>query len=186
MSEFTPDAEAAIVGLQLGRRARGFVRVAHACSLGLPVVVEVAPVLKSGEPFPTRFWLTCELLRRRVARLEADGGVREAQALVDADPEFALRLSSAHRRYAEERDATLPAGLEHAPSGGVGGSRGGVKCLHAHVADGLAGNDNPILEHVRARILPAECSVPCVSPSPEGFVLDPAWKEPVEDVSDGA
>jgi len=178
MTDRALEIDAAIVGAQLGRPARGFIRVARACSLGLPVVVEVAPVLESGEPFPTRYWLTCELLRRRVARLEAEGGVREAQARVDAEPEFAQQLLRAHRRYAEERDRALPPTLEHAPTGGVGGSRGGVKCLHAHLADGLAGNDNPIFESIRERVLPAECPTPCVLPSAEGFVFDPSWKEP--------
>jgi hypothetical protein len=30
------------------------------------------------------------------------------------------------------------------PHGGVGGTRNGVKCLHAHVAWWLAGGDDPV------------------------------------------
>ncbi|MGH9232616.1 MAG: DUF501 domain-containing protein, partial [Acidimicrobiales bacterium] len=58
-------------------------------------------------------------------------------------------------RYAAERDAALPAG--HAgprPSGGVGGTRQGVKCLHAHYAWLLAGGDDPVGRWVEARIGP--------------------------------
>jgi hypothetical protein len=37
--------------------------------------------------------------------------------------------------------------LQHdaiAASGGVGGTRVGVKCLHAHLANYLAGHDDPV------------------------------------------
>ena len=43
------------------------------------------------------------------------------------------------------RDAALP--VEHRgprPTGGVGGTRRGVKCLHAHYAWFLAGGDDPV------------------------------------------
>ena len=38
------------------------------------------------------------------------------------------------------------------PSGGVGGTRQGVKCLHAHLAWWLAGGDDPVGEWVAARL----------------------------------
>ena len=47
--------------------------------------------------------------------------------------------------YAAERDALLVADAPGPrPSGGVGGTRLGVKCLHAHVAWWLAGGDDPV------------------------------------------
>ena len=54
-------------------------------------------------------------------------------------------LAAAHARYAAVRDAKIPD--DHAgprPSGGVGGTRTGVKCLHAHWAWHLAGGDDPV------------------------------------------
>ena len=67
--------------------------------------------------------------------------MRAAQAaVVDADASAA-----AHDAYAAERDAAIPA--DHAgprPPGGVGGTRQGVKCLHAHYANLLAGGDDPV------------------------------------------
>jgi hypothetical protein len=66
--------------------------------------------------------------------------VRAAEAAVDADA-----LAAAHDRYAAERDAALPpAHTGPRPSGGVGGTRTGVKCLHAHYAWFLAGGDDPV------------------------------------------
>ena len=47
--------------------------------------------------------------------------------------------------YAAARDARISAAHVGArPSGGVGGTRVGVKCLHAHYAWYLAGGDDPV------------------------------------------
>jgi hypothetical protein len=61
-----------------------------------------------------------------------------------------VELEATHRAYAAERDALLPTGHSGpAPSGGVGGTRVGVKCLHAHYAFFLAGGDDPVGRWVR-------------------------------------
>jgi hypothetical protein len=107
---------------------------------GDPVVIRNAPLLDDGTPLPTRWWLVGEHECAAVARLESAGGVRAAEA--EVDPEA---LAAAHRRYAAERDSALPrthGGVR--PSGGVGGTRRGVKCLHAHYAWFLAGGDDPV------------------------------------------
>ena len=55
------------------------------------------------------------------------------------------RSRDAHARYAAERDAAIPPGHRGPrPSGGVGGTRTGVKCLHAHLAWYLAGGRDPV------------------------------------------
>ena len=78
--------------------------------------------------------------RRIVGRIEGDGGVRRAEAAVPA-----VEIEAAHARYGAERDADIPAGhTGPRPSGGVGGTRRGVKCLHAHYAWHLAGGDDPV------------------------------------------
>ena len=107
---------------------------------GAPVVIENAPLLDDGTPMPTRFWLVDAELRAAVSRVEAAGGVRRAARAVDAGS-----LEDAHARYAAERDEGLPPGYQGPrPSGGVGGTRRGVKCLHAHLAWFLAGGDDPV------------------------------------------
>jgi hypothetical protein len=65
--------------------------------------------------------------------------VRAAEAAVDA-----AELAAAHARYAAERDSALPPDADPRPSGGVAGTRQGVKCLHAHYAYHLAGGDDPV------------------------------------------
>ena len=105
-----------------------------------PLVLRNAPVLDDGRPMPTRYWLLQSTTRDRISRLEADGGVNRAEREIDpAD------LAAAHDRYAAERDAAIPTTHRGPrPSGGVGGTRTGVKCLHAHYAWHLAGGDDPI------------------------------------------
>jgi hypothetical protein len=170
-----------VLALQIGRPLRASSKVLKRCNLGLPIVAEVPPVLDTGEPFPTRYWLTCPLAHRRIARLEAKGGVREAQARVDAEPERAAALDAAHARYAAERDAYLPSDARHRPSGGVGGSSGGVKCLHAHYADFAAGNENPIGADVGERIGEPRCEVPCVAFIDGQLRPNPDWREPADE-----
>jgi hypothetical protein len=113
-------------------------------------VIRNAPLLDDGTPMPTRYWLVGEPERTWVGRLEGDSGVDRAER--EVDPEA---LAAAHARYAAERDAALPAGhTGPRPSGGVGGTRTGVKCLHAHYAWYLAGGDDPVGRWVDDRIGP--------------------------------
>jgi hypothetical protein len=107
---------------------------------GSPVVIRNPPILDDGTPMATRYWLVGEPERRLVSVLESAGGVREANDLVDAD-----ELAAAHERYRAERDAAIPPEVTGPrPAGGVGGTRTGVKCLHAHYAWFLAGGDDPV------------------------------------------
>jgi hypothetical protein len=115
---------------------------------GVPMVIRNAPLLDDGTPMPTRYWLVDAALCASVSRLESAGGVRRAAATVPP-----AALAAAHVRYAAERDAALPG--DHTgprPSGGVGGTRTGVKCLHAHYAWHLAGGDDPVGRWVAAQL----------------------------------
>jgi hypothetical protein len=167
------------VAVQLGRPLRSPVATAARCHLGMPVVVTVPPLLDDGTPFPTTYWLTCPLARRRIGRLEAGGGVAAAQELVDSDPGFAVAYRQAMERYAADRDRLVPVGHRGpVPAGGVGGSSGGVKCLHAHYADHAAGNTNPVGEMVAPDVEPLDCTVPCVADVGGEVAPNPDWSEP--------
>lgn len=167
-----------VVRAQIGRPPRAPADVVVRCALGLPVVLRVPPVLPGGEPFPTRYWLSCPLAVRRASRLEAGGGVREAEARLARDPDLAAALERAHARYAAERDGAVPDEAPHRPRGGVGGVSRGVKCLHAHLADHLAGNDNPVGADVAARALPLDCEAPCVTVDGDRPRRSRSWREP--------
>ncbi len=122
----------------LGRTPRGAFDVVVRDHTGDPVVVRNAPFLDDGTPMPTRYYLVGEELVKAVSRIESVGAVDEVEAELDDDV-----IAEIHRRYESERDAAIdPDHAGHRPSGGVGGTRIGVKCLHAHVAHHLAtGND---------------------------------------------
>jgi hypothetical protein len=129
-----------VVAALLGREPRGGFEVAVRDGAGEPVVIRNAPLLDDGTPMPTRYWLVGRREIDAIGALESVGGVRMAEAAADPDA-----LAAAHARYAAERDAAMPA--DHVgprPSGGVGGTRHGVKCLHAHVAWWLAGGVDPV------------------------------------------
>ena len=146
MTERVHDADT--VARLLGRTPRGRFDVVVRDAGGEPVVIRNEPLLSDGTPMPTRYWLVDADLCDSVARLESTGGVRQAEAAVDPDA-----LAAAHRRYAAERDAALPAAhTGPRPSGGVGGTRRGVKCLHAHYAWHLAGGDDPVGQWVEAQL----------------------------------
>jgi len=170
-----------VVQAQIGRPLRAGCDVVCRCHLGLPVVTAVPPILETGEPFPTSYWLGCPLAQRRISRIEAAGGVREVAERAERDPEFAGALDDAHRRYARDRDRRVPADARHKPKGGVGGARRGVKCLHAHYADSAAGNSNPVGEIIRSRIEPLNCERPCVLVDDQGVRRNAEWHEPLLD-----
>jgi hypothetical protein len=74
--------------------------------------------------------------------------VRAAE--VEIDP---VEVADAHQRYRVERDAAVPASWTGPrPSGGVGGTRKGLKCLHAHYAWYLAGGDDAVGRWVDQRL----------------------------------
>jgi len=141
------DDLAAVTAL-LGRQPMGSFEVVRRTDDGAPMVIRNAPLLDDGTPMPTRYWLVGPAERDAVSRLEAAGGVKAAEAAVDPEA-----LAAAHARYAAERDAAVPAGHRGPrPSGGVGGTRRGVKCLHAHYAWYLAGGDDPVGRWVEERL----------------------------------
>src|SRR5829696_2034312 len=153
----TSDDVAELTAL-LGRPPQADFEVVMRTPAGRPAVIRNAPLLDDGTPMPTRYWLVDPELVLAVSRLEGDGGVRAAEAAVDAG-----ELAVTHASYAAERDAALPPDHQGPrPHGGVGGTRAGVKCLHAHYAWFLAGGDDPVGRWVRDRL----SGVGTIAPTP--------------------
>jgi hypothetical protein len=155
------DADRRAVAAQLGREPRGLRAVAHRCSCGLPDVVETAPVLEDGTPFPTLYYLTCPHAASAVGRLEAGGVMAEMTARLATDENIAARYKSAHEGYLASRDAI--AVLPGAP--GVGGMPDRVKCLHVLVAHELAApGANPLGREALDALPDWGANGPCVTP----------------------
>lgn len=144
----TPADVDAVVA-RLGRAPQADFEVVVRTPAGDPVVLRNAPLLRDGTPMPTRYWLVDPELNRLVGAVEAEGGVRAADAAIPPD-----EIAAVHAAYAAERDAAVPTGHPGPrPSGGVGGTRRGVKCLHAHYANLLAGADDPVGAWTEAAIV---------------------------------
>jgi uncharacterized protein len=146
-------ADVAAVSALIGRKPKTAFTVLVRRPDGVPVVTRNAPLEADGTPMPTRYWLLpSALANNAIGRIESTGGVRRAEVEIAAEV-----IEAIHNAYAQERDRALPVGWSGPrPSGGVGGTRTGLKCLHAHYANYLAGNDDAVGAWVEAQILPEE------------------------------
>jgi hypothetical protein len=124
----------------LGREPTIAFRVAaRYARTGEILVIESLPVASDGSPNPNWMWLVHRSLKKVIDRLEASGGVKRAERAVGE-----VGIARSHALYRSGRNALCAElGLEPL-SGGVGGARVGVKCLHAHVAFHLAGGYSPV------------------------------------------
>jgi uncharacterized protein len=158
--------EATVVALQLGRPPRGLRRVAHHCPCGLPDVVETAPRLDDGTPFPTLYYLTCPRAVAAVSRLEAAGVMRQMQQRLATDAALRAAYLAAHRDYLARRgEAARAAGVAPLRPGtqSAGGMPSRVKCLHALAAHELAvPGANPLGREAVAAAGPWWSAGPCV------------------------
>lgn len=154
-----PD-DLATVAAQLGRPPRASRAVAHRCTCGLPDVVETAPRLEDGTPFPTLFYLTCPRAASAIGRLEASGVMREMTERLSTDPDLAARYQAAYEDYLARRDAIEPLGTTVA----AGGMPTRVKCLHVLVAHALAVGPgvNPFGDEALAQLDDWGADGPCV------------------------
>jgi uncharacterized protein len=160
-------SDEAVVARQLGRPPRGLRRVAHRCRCGLPDVVETAPRLPDGTPFPTLYYLTCPRAASAVGRLEAAGVMRQMEGELRQDSGLREAYLAAHRDYLARRDAAArDAGVAPLPAGtqSAGGMPARVKCLHALVAHELAvPGVNPLGRQALRQAGDWSAAEPCVS-----------------------
>ena len=168
---------------QLGYEAQPFA-VGPRCRHGAPQAFAWSPVnryemdnsrfvLESG-----LFRLSCPLLVKAIDEWEANGGVVELNEVVKSNPELEAKLCLANREHAKTRRALFGARareymraseslngkdeqrremIDRVLESGIAGqspNKIDVKCLHAHVADGLCRSSaegvepNPIAELV--------------------------------------
>jgi uncharacterized protein len=154
------DADLAVVEQQLRRAPRAVRGIAHRCECGLVDVIETAPRLPDGSPFPTFYYLTCPRAAAAIGTLEAAGVMREMSSRLETDEALARSYEAANRDYLARRDA-----VEKLPGNpGVGGMPTRVKCLHALVAHSLAAGPgvNPLGDEALATLPRWGSGGPCV------------------------
>ena len=140
-----------LVAQQLGREPTVPFTVVARCPGGHPLVTRNRPFDADGVPFPTLFWLTCPDAVRAVSRLESAGAIAALNDRIRTDPDLGVAVERTHAEYARERARDDP---DAETFGGVGGTRTGLKCLHAHYANHLAGSDDAVGAWVAERIEP--------------------------------
>ena len=152
------EADHDTVAAQLGRVPRGAVGVAHRCPCGAPDVVETAPRLPDGTPFPTLYYLSHPAATASISTLEATGVMPELAAEL-ADDEIADQYRQAHEQYLIDRDSIEA--IPEIAGYSAGGMPDRVKCLHALAAHALAAGPgvNPIGDRAleRASWSPERC-----------------------------
>jgi hypothetical protein len=139
--------------------------VAHRCPCGNPDVVETAPQLPDGTPFPTLYYLTCPRANAAVGRLEASGLMRDMTDRLRTGGPLADGYRRAHEAYLARREE-----LGHVPRiAGIsaGGMPDRVKCLHVLVAHALAAGPgvNPLGDEALAALPEWWSAGPCVEPA---------------------
>jgi hypothetical protein len=155
-------ADRAVVGRQLGRAPRAIRTVAHRCPCGNPDVIETAPRLADGTPFPTLYYLTCPRAASAIGTLEASGLMSEMTDRLRTDPDLAAGYRAAHEAYLRRREE-----IEHVDEiDGIsaGGMPNRVKCLHVLVGHSLAAGPgvNPLGDEALAALAPWWTAGPCV------------------------
>lgn len=145
-------------------------------------MVETAPRLEDGTPFPTLYYLTCPRATAAMSRLESAGMMREMTARLGEDPALAEAYRAAHADYLARRDA-----LGDLPGNpGAGGMPDRVKCLHVLAAHSLAAGPgvNPFGDEALAAAGDWGARGPCVGgPCVGGPCVEPS---PLVDDSKGA
>jgi hypothetical protein len=127
-------------------------------------VVETAPRLDDGTPFPTLYYLTCPRAAAAIGRLESSGLMREMTARLGTDADLAAAYQRAHESYLARRDAIEPLGTTVT----AGGMPTRVKCLHVLVAHSLAAGPgvNPLGDEALALLPDWGAGGPCVTDVP--------------------
>lgn len=144
MSSEVTQADIEALGQQLGRVPRGVVAIAARCVCGRPAVVQTAPRLDDGSPFPTTFYLTLPGAVYGCSALEATHYMDELNQRLAEDEQLAAAYAQAHQAYLAEREKL--GHVDEIAGISAGGMPIRVKCLHALVGHSLAAGPgvNPI------------------------------------------
>ncbi len=166
------DNEKKTVEAQLDRSVRSDINVTTKCHFNLPVVIKVPPNLDDGTPFPTSYWLTCPMYNKKVGSLESHGMIKELDKQLKENKKLYELWNERQDSYKEERDSENK-GDQIVPSGGVGGAKESIKCLHAHLADELATEKNAVGKIVLESVGGFNCEEPCID---ENYKKNIKWK----------
>jgi hypothetical protein len=99
-------------------------------------VVNTAPRLEDGTPFPTLFYITCPRLNSAISTLESQGWMAQMQRRLSDEPLTAQQYRRAHESYLRARAELGEVWeIENISAGGMPDR---VKCLHVLAGQALA------------------------------------------------
>lgn len=142
----------AIIAQQLGRAPRGIEALAATDGEGTPLVLRMAPIV-DGKPFPTLYWLSSDVLKVVISRIEAQGVIKELEERLQSDSDFLAAYHRSHDDYvaarwrymthAQRAEIERLGYTEPLRTRGIGGiaNRDQVRCLHTQYAHHLCGNN---------------------------------------------
>lgn len=146
------ERQLAIIAQQLGRAPRGIEAVAATDGEGTPLVLRMAPIV-DGKPFPTLYWLSSDVLKVEISRIEAVGVIKSLEQQLQEEPAFLERYQQSHRDYiaarwdymsAAQREEVANLGyIDVLTERGIGGISNWhqIRCLHTQYAHHLCGDN---------------------------------------------
>lgn len=146
------ESQLTIIAGQLGRAPRGIQAVTATDGQGTPLVLRMASLV-DDKPFPTLYWLSSELLKVELSRIEASGVIKQLEARLQDDPEFLAAYQRSHEdyvaqrwRYMSQADRTQAERQGYSAlfrERGIGGiaNWNQVRCLHTQYAHHLCGDN---------------------------------------------
>ncbi|MEC9482725.1 MAG: DUF501 domain-containing protein [Halomonas sp.] len=146
------ESQLAIIAEQLGRAPRGIQAVTATDGRGTPLVLRMASIV-DDKPFPTLYWLSSDLLKVELSRIEARGVIKQLEARLQDDAEFLAAYRRSHEDYVAQRwrhmsQADRIRAEQQGYTGlfrerGIGGiaNWNQVRCLHTQYAHHLCGDN---------------------------------------------
>jgi len=156
------NSDSKIVEQQIDRKLRIDSEVSCRCHLNIPAVIKVPPKLEDGTPFPTTYWLTCPMYNKKIGSLESQGLIKELDKEIINNPDLKKQWKSRQISYEQEREKLETEDIGPKASGGVGGAKESIKCLHSHTADELSTGMNIIGKIVIESIGGFNCEEACI------------------------
>ena len=168
------DKDKKVVEAQLDRNLRSDILVSSRCHFNLPTAIKVPPNLDDGTPFPTTYWLTCPMYNKKIGSLESQGLISQLDDEMQNNSKLKSEWKQRQTSYQKERENFFDKSNEYLPTGGVGGAKESIKCLHSHTADEISTGKNPIGKIVIESIGLFNCEKPCIDE--DSFQKNSDWK----------
>lgn len=134
-----------IISRQIRRKPTGEIYVVRRCPREKPAVILTVPGGRERKKDPPLLWLSCPSAAKAMGGLESTGLMKDFSDRLGMDDEARSLFRSSENEFSRTLEAvasSCPGGVfaERLKGRGVaGGRKGGVKCLHAHMAWYLTG-----------------------------------------------